>query len=382
MKSKFREFFESEKSGGIVLLFATTLSMVAANSSFQSAYLNFWNIRFGGHSMVHWINDGLMAIFFLYIGLELEREIYQGELSRLKKASLPIFAALGGMIVPAIIFLSFNHGTPTQSGTGIPMATDIAFAIGILSLLGKKVPLSLKIFLTALAIIDDLGAILVIAVFYTSSLSLTYLLAALGIFLILIVLNRMKVNNLMTYLLGGVVMWYCMLHSGVHATVAGVLLAFVIPFGEGKEMTPSSKTWHFLHKPVSFGLLPLFALANTALILNGNTSSFGHTVSLGIILGLFLGKPLGIWLFSFLSVKSGICSLPDGIRMKHIAGAGFLAGIGFTMSIFITMLAFNDTMMINMAKIAILCGSFLSGFSGFIWLKITLVHKKIISANN
>ena len=323
MKSTFKEFFESEKSGGIVLLLVTILSILAANSSFQTVYLDFWNTPMGEHSLVEWINDGLMAIFFLYIGLELEREIYQGELSRLKKASLPIFAALGGMIVPALIYFFFNHGTPTQSGAGIPMATDIAFAIGILSLVGKRVPLSLKIFLTALAVIDDLGAILVIALFYTSSLSLIYLFLALGIFLFLIVLNKMGIISLVPYLVGGFLLWYCMLHSGVHATLAGVLLAFAIPFGNGKKATPSAKVWHFLHKPVTFGILPLFALANTALIFSGNFSDFGQVVSMGIILGLFLGKPIGIWLFSYLSVQLGICSLPSGIRMKHVVGHWF-----------------------------------------------------------
>ena len=372
MRSKFREFFESEKSGGIVLLIVTVFSIILANSSLQHAYLQFWNAALGVHSLVEWINDGLMAIFFLYIGLELEREIYQGELSRMKKASLPILAALGGMIIPAGIFMILNHGTPSHAGAGIPMATDIAFAIGILSLLGKKVPLSLKIFLTALAVIDDLGAILVIAVFYTSSLSLIYLCLALGIFLILVLLNRQKVNNLLPYLVGGVMMWYCMLHSGVHATLAGVLLAFAIPFGNGNKSTPSAKVWHFLHKPVSFFILPLFAIANTALILNGSLSDFGQTLSLGIILGLFLGKPMGIWLFSFLSVKLGICALPSGIRMKHIVGAGFLGGIGFTMSIFITLLAFDDPAMTNLAKMAIIFGSLISGLTGFFWLKITL----------
>jgi len=378
MKSTFREFFESEKSGGIVLLIVTILSILAANSSFQAVYLDFWNTPMGKHSLVEWINDGLMAIFFLYIGLELEREIYQGELSRLKKASLPIFAALGGMIVPAMIYLFFNHGTPTQAGAGIPMATDIAFAIGILSLLGKRVPLSLKIFLTALAVIDDLGAIIVIAIVYTASLSVPYLLFALGIFLVLVLLNRLKVNNLAPYLLGGSIMWYCTLHSGVHATLAGVLLAFAIPFGDGRKATPSAKVWHFLHKPVSFGILPLFALANTALIFSGNLSNFGQPVSLGIILGLFLGKPLGIWFFSFLSVKIGICTLPSGIRMKHVVGIGFLGGIGFTMSIFITLLAFSDPGMINLAKMAIIAGSIISGITGFFWLKITLKKHSIL----
>lgn len=372
MKSKFKQFFDSEKSGGILLLIVTILSMLEANSSNQVAYLNFWNSELGGHTLVYWINDGLMAIFFLYIGLELEREIYQGELSHLKKASLPIFAALGGMIVPALIFMFFNHGTPTHAGAGIPMATDIAFAIGILSLLGKRVPLSLKIFLTALAVIDDLGAILVIALFYTSSLSIAYLAAAMGIFLLLIVMNRLKVLTLIPYLVGGALMWFCMWNSGVHATLTGVLLAFAIPFRDGRKTTPSAKLLHFLHKPVSFIILPIFALANTALIFNANWSDFTQPLSIGIILGLFLGKPFGIWLFSFLSVRSGICALPQDIRMKHVVGVGFLGGIGFTMSIFITLLAFKDLENINLAKMAIIGGSIISGITGFLWLKLTL----------
>jgi NhaA family Na+:H+ antiporter len=252
------------------------------------------------------------------------------------------------------------------------MATDIAFAIGILSLLGKRVPLSLKIFLTALAVIDDLGAILVIAIFYTSTLSWPYLLAAMGIFVVLIVLNRLKVLTLIPYLAGGIVMWYCMLNSGVHATITGVLLAFAIPFRDGKKTTPSARLLHLLHKPVSFLILPIFALANTALVFDGNWSGFAQPLSMGIILGLFLGKPLGILSFSYLSVQLGICNLPDNIKMKHILGVGFLGGIGFTMSIFITLLAFGDTDLIKMAKIAIIAGSIVSGITGFLWLKLTL----------
>jgi NhaA family Na+:H+ antiporter len=378
MKSKFKEFFESEKSGGIILLFATIISLIAANSFLQLSYLNFWNTPLGSHTFVTWINDGLMAIFFLYIGLELEREIYQGELSHLKKASLPIFAAMGGMVVPALIFLSFNFGTPGQSGAGIPVATDIAFAIGILSLLGKRVPLSLKIFLTALAVIDDLGAILVIALFYTSSLSVIYLAAAIGIFLILIIFNRMHVFSLIPYLAGGLLMWYCMLQSGVHATLAGVLLAFAIPFRSGTKETPSAKLLHLLHKPVSFAILPIFALANTALVFKGGWTALIEPAPLGIILGLLIGKPLGIWLFSFLSVKFGICKLPGEIRMKHILGVGFLGGIGFTMSIFITLLAFNSPDLINLSKMAIIAGSLISGLTGLLWLNVTLKTNLII----
>jgi NhaA family Na+:H+ antiporter len=372
MKARFQDFFESEKSGGIVLLFMTLLSILIVNSSHQEAYLSFWGTRIGSHSMTEWINDGLMAIFFLYIGLELEREIYQGELSRLKKASLPIFAAIGGMVVPAVIFLAFNYESETLNGAGIPMATDIAFAIGILSLLGNRVPVSLKIFLAALAVIDDLGAILVIAVFYTSSFSFPYFLGALAIFLTLILLNRLKVNNLAAYLSGGTVMWYCMLNSGVHATLAGVLLAFAIPFGDGKEATPSYDLLHALHKPVSFFILPVFALANTALIFNGSWSDVTNPVTLGIVLGLFVGKVAGIWLFSYLPIRLGVCSLPAGTGMKHIAGVGFLGGIGFTMSIFITLLAYSDPALIHLSKMAILGGSLVSGITGYLWLNLSL----------
>ena len=226
----FKAFFESEKAGGFVLIFATLISLLLANSIFQLEYIQIWNYKIGNHSIVEWINDGLMTLFFLLIGFELEREVYIGELSSFKKASLPLIGALGGMIVPALIYACFNYGTITQSGVGIPMATDIAFAIGILSLLGKRVPISLKIFLTALAVIDDLGAIIVIAIFYTSSISLLNLGIALGILGILFILNRLKVNNLFPYLIGGILMWYFMLNSGVHATITGVLLAFVIPF--------------------------------------------------------------------------------------------------------------------------------------------------------
>ena len=259
----FNDFFESEKAGGLILVFVTVLSLIIANSPWQTDYITFWQYDLGGYSFVYWINDGLMTIFFLLIGLELEREIYLGELSSIKNAALPIVGALGGMLVPAGIFLLFNFGTNSQSGAGIPMATDIAFAIGILSLLGNKVPASLKVFLIALAVIDDLGAILVIAIFYTSSIIFFNLFIAMGILLLLFALNRMKVNSVIPYLTGGLFMWYFMLHSGVHPTITGVLLAFVIPFGNGGKKTASYGIQHFLHKPVAFFILPLFAIANT-----------------------------------------------------------------------------------------------------------------------
>ncbi len=369
----FNEFFNSEKAGGLILIFVTLLSIGLANSALQTNYIAFWHFDIGGHSIVHWINDGLMTIFFLLIGLELEREIYHGELSSIKNASLPIFGALGGMFVPVGIFLLLNFGTDTEVGAAIPMGTDIAFAIGILSLLGNRVPSSLKIFLTALAVIDDLGAIIVIAIFYTTSIASVHLFIAFGIFGFLLILNRLKVQNLIPYLMGGFVMWYFMLHSGVHATITGVLLAFTIPFGNGGEKSPSYLLQHFLHKPVAFFILPLFAIANTCVAVgDGWQSGLGEQSSLGIMLGLVIGKPLGIFLFSFIGVGLGLCTLPTDLKWKNIIGAGFLGGIGFTMSIFITILSFDDAVIINNSKIAILIASLIAGTIGFLWLRLTL----------
>ena len=369
----FKAFFESEKAGGIILIFATLFSLLLANSIFQTAYLQLWNYEIGNHSLVEWINDGLMTIFFLLVGLELEREVYIGELSSLKKASLPLIGALGGMVVPALIYLYFNFGTSTQSGAGIPMATDIAFAIGILSLLGNRVPISLKIFLTALAVIDDLGAIIIIAVFYTSTISFLNLGIALGIMAFLFVLNRLKVNSFFPYIIGGILMWYFMLNSGVHATITGVLLAFVIPFGVENKKNISYKLQHILHKPVAFIILPLFALANTCIVLNSNWyEGLSHSNSIGIILGLIIGKPLGIWLFSYLGVLIGIGVLPKNLQLKNIFGAGILGGIGFTMSIFISLLVFNNNDDSINSKIAILIASTIAAIVGFIYLKFNL----------
>lgn len=371
----FKDFFESEKAGGLLLLLVTLVSLALANSSIQSSYINFWETQLGHHSITHWINDGLMTIFFLLIGLELEREMYGGELSDIRNATLPIFGALGGMILPAGLFLAFNWGTLTQNGAGIPMATDIAFAIGILSLLGNRVPTSLKIFLTALAVIDDLGAILVIALFYTETISFLYLGMAFGVMGILFILNRKNVHSLIPYLIGGAVMWYCMLNSGVHATITGVLLAFVIPYGNGGKKTSSYRLQHFLHRPVAFFILPLFAIANTGIAIDSNWhEGLTHANSIGIMVGLIVGKPIGITLFALLCVKLGVGSLPKDLKWKHILGAGMLGGIGFTMSIFITLLAFkNDGVeVITYSKIAILVASFVSGTLGFLWLKMSL----------
>ncbi|HET9745728.1 MAG TPA: Na+/H+ antiporter NhaA [Chitinophagaceae bacterium] len=377
----FKDFFDSEKSGGLTLIGCTILSLIIANTAFAEDYHHFWQVQFAGHSIVHWVNDGLMTIFFLLIGLELEREIYRGELANIKDALLPIFAALGGIIIPAGLFMVFNYGTATQSGAGIPMATDIAFALGILSLLGNRVPTSLKVFLTALAIIDDLGAILIIAIFYTKTLFLENLFIAFGIFALLLLFNRLKVRNLIPYVIGGIAMWYFMHNSGVHATITGVLLAFTIPFGKGDQKSTSYILQHFLHKPVAFIILPIFALANTAIVL---TPDLGQTLtqnySLGIALGLIVGKPLGIFLLSFLAVTFGLCKLPEDLNWKSIVGVGFLGGIGFTMSIFITLLAFDNETIINNAKFVILISSLIAGLIGFISLKMAL--KKVAINNN
>jgi Na+:H+ antiporter, NhaA family len=366
----FESFFKNEKSSAIVLLFCTLFSIVVANSYFQYTYVSIWTQTIFGFPILHYINDGLMTIFFLMIGLELEREIYIGELSNVKNALLPISGAIGGMLLPAMLYLLLNFNTQYQDGIGIPMATDIAFAIGFLSLLGNKVPTSLKIFLTALAVIDDLGAIIVIALFYSEQLNWNYLLLSMGIFGILLALNRLKVYKLYPYIIGGVLMWYCMSHSGVHATITGVILAFAIPFQKGEEYSMSYRLQRFLHNPVGFIILPIFALANTAIIINlSNTESLFEPYAIGIIAGLMVGKPLGITLSSYLAVKLKFAKLPVDLSWKHIVGAGILGGIGFTMSIFITLLSFNDNSIVNNSKLFIVVTSLLSGIIGLLFLK-------------
>lgn len=363
-----------------MLILCTITSIFIANSYFGKGYTDLWHTKVGfeiggfflKYSVEHWINDGLMAVFFLLIGLEIERELYIGELSDLKNATLPIFAAVGGMVTPALFHFLFNRGTETQAGIGIPMATDIAFALGVLALLGSKVPTSLKVFLTALAIIDDLGAIAIIAIFYVGDFSLLYFALALGILAGLFLLNRLGVRWLPFYLIPGVVMWYCMLQSGIHATIAGVLLAFVIPFGKGDEKSPSYKLQHFLHKPVAFIIMPIFALANTGIALAGNwMEDLTTSNSLGIFSGLFVGKSMGITLFSFLAVKLGLSQLPNEVSWQQLVGAGFLGGIGFTMAIFITLLAFGNPEIIQSSKISILISSLLAGAVGFLILSRT-----------
>jgi NhaA family Na+:H+ antiporter len=373
----FREFLRSGQLGGFILLFCVVLSLGIANSSWGPAFEGLLEKEIGyqsgslklHYSAMQWINDGLMAIFFLLVGLEIKRERIEGELSTIKKATMPVFAALGGMIAPSIIYSTFNYGSPTLNGWGIPMATDIAFALAIISMLGNKVPASLKIFLAALAIVDDLGAILVIALFYSGSIHTSYLISAAGIVLLLAIFNYLGVKKLAFYLIPGIFLWYFIHHSGVHATIAGVLLAFCIPTNPVKETSPLEKLEHLLLKPVNFFIMPIFALANTNIrfeksMIDGLASPLG----LGIILGLVLGKPLGVLGFSWLSVKMGLSALPSKATWKHLFGLGLLAGIGFTMSIFIAMLSFDNPEYQTAAKFCILFASALAGLSGYRFL--------------
>lgn len=373
----FQRFFQCEKSGGLLLIACTAAALVAANSPFGAAWLHFWEVQVGGLSIELWVNDALMAIFFLLIGLELKRELYNGELSDWRNALLPMLAAVGGICVPAAIHFLLNGGTPTQAGVGIPMATDIAFALGVLALLGSRVPASLKVFLTALAVMDDLGAIIVIAVFYTSSLAWAWLCAALAAFAALYFLNRVvRVMALAPYLIGGALMWFFMLKSGVHATIAGVLLAFAIPYSARQDdaASPSHRLEHALHLPVALLILPIFALANTGIVIGaGWQGELASANGLGILGGLVLGKPLGITLTSLLAVAVGACRLPADLDWRHLLGAGFLGGIGFTMSIFITNLAFaGEAHVINASKMAILAASLGSGILGYAWLRTAI----------
>lgn len=378
LKNILNAFLKSNKISGLILILCTIFSLIITNSVLGDNYSAFWNSNLMGKSMEFWINDVLMTFFFLLIGLELERELYVGELSNIKDAILPLFAAIGGMVIPALVYFGFNYGTEFTSGFGISMATDIAFAIGILSLLGKRVPTSLKVFLLALAIFDDLGAILIIAFFYSKKIVISNLLIGIGVFFILIFLNYKKIHKLYLYLIGGIIMWYFIYLSGIHPTISGVLLAFAIPFRKSKIVSCSRKLELFLHKPVSFFVIPIFALANTAIRIEGDfTSTILQPYSIGIILGLLIGKPLGIWLMSFIGVKLKLCSLPNGLRFKHIFSVGILAGIGFTMSIFITLLAFSDISVQNNAKFAILIASLLAAIIGLVALSLTLKEVKL-----
>ncbi|MBU8881863.1 Na+/H+ antiporter NhaA [Kaistella sp. DKR-2] len=379
----FKKFLHSSQSSGILLIICVAVSLIIANSSAGEAFQRLLDTKIGtqifhlNYSLSIWINDGLMAIFFLLVGLEIKREIVEGELSSFKSASLPIVAALGGMLVPALIFFLFNQGTDYVKGWAIPMATDIAFSLAIISMLGKRVPLSLKIFLAALAIVDDLGAIVVIAIFYTDQIHWDYLGLSALMVTILIALNFLKFKKHIFYIIPGVFLWYFMHHSGIHATIAGVLLAFTIPTNvSDTEVSPLEKLEQKLHLPVNFLIMPLFALANTNITFkDGMVDSLFTNFGYGIILGLFLGKVIGINLFSFVFIKLKISTLPDKSSWNQMIGVGLLAGIGFTMSIFIALLSFKDHPEIqDEAKFAILAASVISGLAGYTLLR--LISKK------
>lgn len=380
----FKKFFQSSQSSGILLIFCVAFALIIANSSLGNSFQQFLNFHIGfedlhlKYSVSIWINDGLMAIFFLLVGLEIKRELVEGELSSFKNASLPIFAAIGGMLVPALIYSAFNSGTDYSNGWGIPMATDIAFSLAIISMLGKKVPASLKIFLAALAIVDDLGAILVIAIFYTEQIHWMYLLLSFGIVTILFLLNFLKVKKLVFYLIPGLFLWYFLHHSGIHATIAGVLLAFTVPTNKSEtKISPLEKLEHSLHFPVSFLIMPIFALTNTNIAFN-NTMIDGlfSSLGLGIIGGLVLGKLIGINLFSLIAIKLKISSLPQNSSWNQMIGVGLLAGIGFTMSIFIALLSFkNEINFQDEAKFAILIASVIAAISGYLVLNLSAKSK-------
>jgi NhaA family Na+:H+ antiporter len=413
------EFIQLEQSSGIILLACSLISLLVANSPLSGEYIQFWDTPITlivgnfklAKSTAHFINDGLMAIFFLLVGLEIKREVLEGQLSSFRKALLPMIAALGGMLVPAVFFTIFNGGTPFESGWGIPTATDIAFSLAVISLLGNRVPPALKVFLAALAIVDDLGAVVVIALFYTADLHLDYLYLAGLCFVVLLILSVAQVRWLAIYLLVGVFLWYYMLKSGVHATIAGVLLALTIPFRTeytkkqllhlmedrltivkenlqssevrprditeelediaNETSSPSQVIENQLHGLVAFGIMPIFALCNTGVLLDMTViGGVQEPLGLGIILGLCIGKPLGIFLFSWLAIKLKLAALPNYVSWSHLFGAGILAGIGFTMSIFITLLAFPNNMHVeSIAKLAIIIASVFSGVVGYLFLR-------------
>lgn len=365
----FRDFYDSEKSAGFLLFFLTLFSLVLANSPVSGSWLSVWESGLAGKPLQFWINDGLMAVFFLLIGLELEREIYTGELSSPRNALMPLMGALGGALLPAGIFLFLNAGTVYSDGAGIPMATDIAFSLAVLSLAGNRVPVSMRIFLTALAVTDDLLAILVIAFFYTGGVDGFSLLVCGGIFAMLMLFNRLRVMVLWPYLLGGVFLWYFMHHAGIHATLSGVLVAFAIPFGDASESSPSYRLQHFLHTPVAFVILPLFALANTAITFDASAiSSLSSSLGWGIFAGLVLGKPLGIFLMCLLMSMAGWSKLPPASNWVQLWGVAQLAGVGFTMSVFISLLAFDNPVLVNQSKLAVLLASVVSGLLGMLIL--------------
>lgn len=376
----FKNFFNNSQASGIILIFCVLISLLIANSSAAESFQHFLDKEVGTHlfgleyPVSIWINDGLMAVFFLLVGLEIKRELVEGELSSFKNASLPIFAAVGGMLIPAVIYSIFNTGTEYSNGWGIPMATDIAFSLAIISMLGKKIPNSIKIFLAALAIVDDLGAILVIAIFYTDQIHWTYLLLSFGVTALLFILNFLKVTKTIFYIIPGLFLWYFLHHSGIHATIAGVLLAFSIPTNASNvEISPLEKLEHQLHIPVSFLIMPIFALTNTNITFSSEmVAGVTSTLGLGIIFGLVVGKLVGINLFSLIAIKLKLSSLPQNSNWTQMIGVGLLAGIGFTMSIFIALLSFKGEILIqDEAKFAILIASFIAAVLGYTILSLS-----------
>ena len=381
--SGFRWFFKLESASGLLLLISAIIALIISNSNYSSIYfdtlesyffigINNFGIKL---SLLHWINDALMAVFFFFVTLEIKREFVNGELSSTKQALLPIIAAIGGMLVPALIYIYINFQNPDSlNGWAIPSATDIAFSLGVLSLLGSRVPISLKVFLTALAIIDDLGAIIIIAFFYTGDLNINYLALLLITFIFLIFLNKFKVKKFLPYLLFGLVLWFFTHESGIHATISGVLLATVIPHRDKeKDFSLLSKIEHSISPYVAFGIMPLFAFANAGVSLGGvSLSSLLQPVPLGILLGLFLGKQFGVFLFSYVSIKLKIAQMPNNANWLNFYGVGILAGIGFTMSLFIGNLAFiENTQYVDGVKIGVLSGSLLSTIFGYFLLLAT-----------
>ncbi|MBZ9739582.1 MULTISPECIES: Na+/H+ antiporter NhaA [unclassified Mesorhizobium] len=371
--SVFREFLDSEAAGGIILMAAAALALIVANSPLAGTYFAVLHAYLGPLSVSHWVNDGLMAVFFLLVGLEIKREMLDGQLSTWPRRVLPGIAAAGGMVVPALVYVAINSNNPAAlSGWAIPTATDIAFALGVLSLLGSRVPASLKVFLTALAIIDDLGAVIIIAIFYTSGLSLAYLGAAFAVIAVLVVLNRMRVMSLVPYLVLGAILWVLVLKSGVHATLAGVALALTIPLersagiGHDLDHSPLHRLEHGLHKLVAFIVIPIFGFANAGVSLAG--LSFGALIeplTLGVATGLVVGKLVGVFGSSALAIRFGLADLPAHAGWSHMIGISLLCGIGFTMSLFIGLLAFaGDVALQDAVKVGILAGSLVAALLG------------------
>ena len=382
----FQRFASSEAAGGVVLLICTAIALAWANSPWQYAYDSLLHhallvgpASFQLELSVHeWINDGLMALFFFLVGLEIKREMLIGELASVRRAALPIAGAIGGMVLPAALYLLLNGTGSGARGWGIPMATDIAFALGVVALLGPRVPLALKVFLAAVAIVDDIGAVLVIAIFYTASISRVCLAVAAVVLVALVILNRAGVRGATPYLIFGIALWVAVLLSGIHATVAGVLLAMTIPARARSENEASllERLEHFLHAPVAFFIVPLFALANAGVRLGGASSSgLSMTVLGGVAVGLVVGKPLGITLASWLAVRSRIASLPDGVSWRLLQGVSWLGGIGFTMSLFVGALAFTDPALLDSAKLGVLLASCIAAFMGWLMLRSSATHR-------